>query len=331
MKTIVIAEAGVNHNGDVELAKELIDVAAKAGADFVKFQSFNAELMVMRSAPKANYQIQTADDAESQFEMLKKLELNEKVYRELVEYAGRAKIEIFSTAFDVESVRMLDSIGQKIFKIPSGEITNIPYLRLHGGLGKKIVLSTGMSNLDEINNAIYTLEEQGCAREMITVLHCTSAYPAPLSDVNLRAMKTMRDELNVEVGYSDHTLGIEVAIAAVALGATVIEKHFTLDKSLDGPDHKASLNPQELNDLIFAIRNVEKAFGTDIKDITESEKLNVQTIRKSIVALVPIKKGDVFSSENLTTKRPGTGISASFWDSMIGTIAERDYEKDEFI
>jgi N,N'-diacetyllegionaminate synthase len=331
MKTIIIAEAGVNHNGELELAKKLIQVAAKSGADFVKFQTFNADRLVTKKVPKAQYQIQNSESSESQFEMLKRLELSEVMHRELIEESRTQGIGFISTAFDIESANMLLSFGQDIFKIPSGEIRNLPYLRHIGSFGKRIILSSGMSNLQEVKDALEVLESTGISKSKITVLHCVSAYPAPVVDVNLLAMRTMKETLNVEVGYSDHTLGIEVSIAAVALGATVIEKHFTLDRNLPGPDHKASLEPDELNSMVTQIRNIEQALGDGVKRPMPSELENIDLIRRSIVAKCSIRQGEIFSELNLSVKRPGTGISPMAWDRIIGTEARRDFDEDELI
>jgi N,N'-diacetyllegionaminate synthase len=328
---MVIAEAGVNHNGDLGQAKKLIEVAAKSGADFVKFQTFSADRLVTKKVRKAQYQIQNSQYSESQFEMLKSLELSETMHSELIEESRVQGIGFISTAFDIESANMLLSLGQNIFKIPSGEITNLPYLRHIGSFGKRVILSTGMSNLHEVKDALESLEAAGTSKSQVTVLHCTSAYPAPVIDVNLLAMRTMKEALNVEVGYSDHTLGIEVSIAAVALGATVIEKHFTLDRNLPGPDHKASLEPNELNLLVTQIRNIEKVLGDGVKRPMPSELENIDLIRKSIVAKCSIRKGEIFSELNLAAKRPGTGISPMDWDRIIGSVARRDFHVDELI
>jgi N,N'-diacetyllegionaminate synthase len=328
---MVIAEAGVNHNGDLGQAKKLIEVAAKSGADFVKFQTFSADRLVTKKVRKAQYQIQNSQYSESQFEMLKSLELSETMHSELIEESRVQGIGFISTAFDIESANMLLSLGQNIFKIPSGEITNLPYLRHIGSFGKRVILSTGMSNLHEVKDALELLEAAGTSKSQVTVLHCTSAYPAPVIDVNLLAMRTMKEALNVEVGYSDHTLGIEVSIAAVALGATVIEKHFTLDRNLPGPDHKASLEPDELNLLVTQIRNIEKVLGDGVKRPMPSELENIDLIRKSIVAKCSIRKGEIFSELNLAAKRPGTGISPMDWDRIIGSVARRDFHVDELI
>lgn len=331
MKTMIIAEAGVNHNGELELAKKLIRVAAKSGANFVKFQTFNADRLVTKKVRKAQYQMQNSESSESQFEMLKRLELSEVMHRELIEESQAQGIGFISTAFDVESADMLLSFGQEIFKIPSGEITNLPYLRHIGRFGKRIILSSGMSNLQEVKAALEVLESTDIPKSQITVLHCASAYPAPLIDVNLLAMRTIKENLNVEVGYSDHTLGIEVSIAAVALGATVIEKHFTLDRNLPGPDHKASLEPDELNAMVSQIRNIEQALGDGVKRPMPSELENIYLARRSIVAKCSIRKGEIFSELNLAVKRPGTGISPMDWDRLIGSKASRNFEVDELI
>ena len=331
MKTMVISEAGVNHNGDLGLAKKLIEVAAKSGADYVKFQTFNAERLVTKKARKARYQMRNSNSSESQFEMLKRLELSETMHRELIEESGVQGIGFISTAFDIESANMLLLLGQDIFKIPSGEITNLPYLRHIGSFGKKIILSTGMSNLQEVSDSLKILEASGTPKSQITVLHCASAYPAPVSEVNLLAMQTIKDNLDVAVGYSDHTLGIEVSIAAVALGATVIEKHFTLDRNLPGPDHLASLEPDELKSMVSQIRNIEMALGVGVKRAMPSELENLSLVRRSIVANSSIRKGEIFSELNLAAKRPGTGISPMHWDRIIGSQATRDFHEDELI
>ena len=330
-RTLIIAEAGVNHNGNLDLARQLIDAAATAGADLVKFQTFNADRQVTRTAKKADYQTQTTDSAESQHEMLRRLELTEAMHHQLIAHCATRKIGFFSTGFDIESVDLLVSLGQDHFKIPSGEITNLPYLRHIGQLSKTVVLSTGMAALGEIESAIDVLEQAGTPRAKITVLHCTTEYPTPMGDVNLRAMQSMRAAFGVAVGYSDHTQGIEIAIAAVALGATVIEKHFTLDRNLPGPDHQASLEPAELGAMVTAIRNIEVALGDGIKRLTASEARNKPVVRKSLVARRPIKAGELFAAENLTAKRPGTGISPMRWDEVVGKKAGRDYRIDEEI
>ena len=330
-RTLVIAEAGVNHNGDVGLAKLLIDAAAEAGADLVKFQSFNADRQVTHTAKKADYQTQTTDSNEFQHEMLRRLELTEAMHKELIAYCAVRNIGFFSTGFDIESVDLLLSLGQDHFKIPSGEITNLPYLRHIGQLGKTVILSTGMATLSDIEAAIDVLEQAGTPRSNVTVLHCTTEYPTPINEVNLRAMQSIHTAFGVAVGYSDHTPGIEVAIAAVAMGATVIEKHFTLDRTLPGPDHQASLEPAELKAMVTAIRNIEVALGDGIKRLTPSEARNKPVARKSIVARRAISAGEVFSTDNLATKRPGTGLSPMRWDEILGRIAPRAFEADELI
>jgi N,N'-diacetyllegionaminate synthase len=331
LRTRVIAEAGVNHNGDINLATEMIDVAAEAGADYVKFQTFSAETLSTKNAPSAEYQITNNQSSDTQFEMLKKLELSEDMHKLLIRRADDRGIKFLSTAFDIESINMLESFGQVIFKVPSGEITNLPYLRYLGKLQKQIILSTGMSNIEEISSALRILEDAGTSRNDITILHCTSAYPAPLIDVNLLAIVKLRELFNLPVGYSDHTLGLEVPIAAVALGAAVIEKHFTLDRNLPGPDHKASLNPHELKNMVRMIRNIEEAMGDGVKEIRPSETANRDIVRKSIVAKTMIREGEEFSSENLTTKRPGTGITPMKWDEFIGRASTKNYYADELI
>jgi N,N'-diacetyllegionaminate synthase len=330
-RTLIIAEAGVNHNGDLKLAKQLVDAAVVAGADLVKFQTFNADRQVTRTAKKADYQKQTTDGEESQHEMLLRLELTEAMHYELIAYCKTRNIGFLSTGFDIESVDLLVSLGQECFKIPSGEITNLPYLRHIGQLGKAVILSTGMSTLGEIEAAIDVLEQAGTHRSMLTVLHCTTEYPTPMVEVNLRAMHSIHKAFGVAVGYSDHTQGIEVAIAAVAMGATVIEKHFTLDRNLPGPDHQASLEPAGLTAMVTAIRNIGVALGDGIKRLTPSEARNRPVARKSLVASQAINAGEVFSTENMTTKRPGTGISPMLWDEMLGKTAQRDFLADELI
>jgi N,N'-diacetyllegionaminate synthase len=329
-RVTIIAEAGVNHNGDLNLAKKLIDVASDAGADFVKFQTFKALNLVTKDAKKASYQL-AANSQESQHDMLRRLELTEEMHYELLDYCSSRKIGFLSTAFDIQSVDFLLNLGQKFFKIPSGEIDNLPYLRHIGKLGLPIFLSTGMSTMDDIQLAIGALEGAGVSRDRIVVLHCTTEYPAPMNDVNLRAMLTIKNAFNVVVGYSDHTLGIEVAIAAVAMGAKVIEKHFTLDRNLAGPDHKASLEPEELRTMILAIRNIEIALGNDLKAPTSNELSNKLVSRKSIVASRTINIGDVFTVENIAAKRPGTGISPMRWDEIIGQRAKRAFSADDLI
>jgi len=331
VKTLIIAEAGVNHNGDINIAKQLINIAADAGADLVKFQTFKADRLVTHRAAKADYQILATNKKESQHDMLRKLELTESMHHELIAHCASQNIGFFSTAFDIEGVNMLVGLGQELFKIPSGEITNLPYLRHIGQLKKIVILSTGMSNMDEIEAAINILEESGTHRSKITVLHCTTSYPVPMSDVNLRAMQSIQNKFEIAVGYSDHTLGVEIPIAAVALGATIIEKHFTTDRSLPGPDHKASLEPAELMAMIDGIRNIEKALGDGIKRLMQSEIPNLPVARKSIVASRPINAGIAFTEQNLTAKRPGTGISPMEWHSLLGRTSNKDYLADELI
>lgn len=327
----VIAEAGVNHNGDIKIAMKLIDVAAAAGADAIKFQTFKAETLVSTNAPKAEYQLLATGALESQFEMIKRLELSHEFHGVLNEYCQSKNILFFSTPFDIESAAFLDKMGMKIIKIPSGEITNLPYLRYIGSLQRPVIMSTGMAHLEEVKMAIDVLISSGTSRQNLTVLHCNTEYPTPYEDVNLRAMRTIRDECDVKVGYSDHTLGIEVSLAAVAMGATVIEKHITLDTNMEGPDHKASITPVELECLVRSIRNIEKALGSPVKQPSASEKKNTSIARKSIVAAKAIKKGEVFSETNITAKRPGTGLSPMAWDDVIGQVAKRHFKYDEKI
>jgi len=329
--TLIIAEAGVNHNGDMELAKQLVDAAVDAGADVVKFQTFSAERVATHNAPKADYQSKKTDDSESQFSMLKRLELSSAMHEDLIVYCRSKKIDFFSTGFDIESLNYLASLGAERFKIPSGEITNLPYLRHVGAFGKPVILSTGMSSLGEIEAALEVLEATGTPRSKITVLHCNTEYPTPIRDVNLRAMCSIRDAFGVSVGYSDHTQGIDVPIAAVALGATVIEKHLTLDRDLPGPDHKASLEPEEFVSMVRAIRNIEQAIGDGIKRPSASEAKNKSIARKSLVAIKPICAGEQFSVENVGVKRPGGGISPMRWDEVMGRVAVRDFTADELI
>jgi len=328
---LVIAEAGVNHNGDIALAKQLIEVAADAGADFVKFQTFNSDRLVIKSAGKADYQKLVTDKTESQHSMLSRLELSNLMHHELIAHCKVCNIGFLSTGFDIESVNFLVSLGQSFFKIPSGEITNLPYLQHIGQLGKAVVMSTGMATLGEIEAAIDVLEESGTPREKLTVLHCTTEYPTPVNEVNLRAMTSIKTAFSVSVGYSDHTVGIEIACAAVAIGATVIEKHFTLDRKLPGPDHKASLEPSELKAMVANIRNIEVALGDGIKRVTTSEVKNKGIVRKSLVATRVIMVGELFTLENLGIKRPGIGISPMRRDEVIGKRASRDFKVDELI
>ena len=330
-RTLIIAEAGVNHNGDIKIAKQLIDVAADCGADYVKFQTFSADRIVTKSADKAEYQKQSSDSSESQFEMLKRLELSVEMHLELIEHCKHKSIKFLSTGFDIQSVDLLVGLGLNLVKIPSGEITNLPLLRHIGSLDLPVILSSGMSTMKEIGDALLILEQTGLPRAQITVLHCTTEYPAPKSEVNLRAMNSIRNTLGVAVGYSDHTLGIEVSVAAVALGASVIEKHFSIDRSLPGPDHKASLEPDELLAMVKAIRNIEVALGSDVKEPTISEIKNIRIARKSILAGRKIEIGEILSASNLVVKRPGGGVSPMHWDQMIGQIASRNYLPDEMI
>ena len=331
MRTIIIAEAGVNHNGSMDIAKKLIDVAKKSGADYVKFQTFKAEALATKSAVKAEYQINNTGNDSTQLEMLKQLELSYNDHIELIEYCNKVKIKFLSTAFDKDSVTMLNDLNIPLFKIPSGEITNIPYLRHIGGLKKPIILSTGMATIEEIKLALKTLTSSGAKIRDITVLHCNTEYPTPIQDVNLNAMITIRDKFKVSVGYSDHTLGYDASIAAVSLGASIIEKHFTLDTSMKGPDHKASLNPIDLSRMIKSIRNIETLLGSKIKQPTPSELKNIQIARKSIVAKTNIQIGDIFNENNLTTKRPGNGISPIHWDELIGKKSKKNFKADELI
>ena len=329
---LIIAEAGVNHNGSIETARRLIEIAAEAGADLVKFQTLSAERMVTDSASKANYQLETTSTSESHYEMIRKLELSQEMHKELIAHCKKCGIGFFSTAFDSQSVDLLAELGLDRFKIPSGEVTNLPYLRHIGRYGKPVILSTGIARLGEIEAALEVLETSGTPRERITVLHCNTEYPTPMADVNLKAMLAIQDALGVQVGYSDHTLGIEVPIAAVAMGATVIEKHFTLDRNLPGPDHRASLEPEELKAMVQAIRNIELALSGDgLKRPSPSESKNIEIARKSLVALVSIKAGEPFTEANLGVKRPGSGISPMRWDEFIGRPANRDYQADELI
>ena len=329
-QTIIIAEAGVNHNGSIELAKKLIDAAAMAGVDYVKFQTFKADNLVTKSAKQADYQAQNAGKS-SQYEMLKQLELSPEQHFELIEYCDVRGIKFFSTAFDMESIEFLSNLNLGLWKIPSGEITNYPYLKRIAEDKQPVILSTGMSTMDDIKNAVEVLLKNGVELPHLTILHCNTQYPTPFQDVNLLAMQTIARELGVNVGYSDHTPGIEIPIAAVALGATIIEKHFTLDKTMDGPDHKASLEPDELKAMVSAIRNVEKALGSPEKKVSESENKNIEIARKSIVAARHINKGESFTEENLTVKRPGNGISPMRWEEILGKIAIRDFKEDELI
>ena len=331
MSVFIIAEAGVNHNGSIEIAKKLIDIASEAGADAVKFQTFKTENLVSKNAAKAEYQKETTGKEESQFEMIKKLELNVDTHKKLMTYCDEKKIMFLSTPFDHDSIEILYELGLEIFKIPSGEITNLPYLRHIGKLSKKVILSTGMADIGEIEDALDILVNSGTKKEDITVLHANTMYPTPMKDVNLKAMQTIGKTFDIAYGYSDHTVGIEVDIAAVALGASCIEKHFTLDKMMEGPDHKASLEPDELREMVQGIRNIEKALGSSVKKPSCSEKPNMAVARKSIVARRIIKKGEKLNEDNLAIKRPGNGISPMRWDEVLGTLAQRDYKADELI
>ena len=333
MSVFIIAEAGVNHNGSIELAKKLIDVASEAGVDAVKFQTFKAEKLVSKDATKAEYQKENMkDDSDnSQYNMLKKLELDVDTHHELIEYCKSKNIMFLSTPFDHDSIKLLNELKLQIFKIPSGEITNLPYLRDIGALKKEVILSTGMADIGEIEDAIDILIAAGTKKENITVLHANTMYPTPMEDVNLNAMQTIGNTFDIAYGYSDHTLGIEIDIAAVALGATVIEKHFTLDNTMDGPDHKASLEPDELVAMVKSIRNIELALGSSVKKPSKSEKPNMKIARKSIVASSDIKEGELFTKDNLAIKRPGNGVSPMRWDEVIGTISTKDYKVDELI
>lgn len=332
MRTLIIAEAGVNHNGDINLAKKLIAAAAAAGADLVKFQTFTAKNLVSASAPKAEYQKKTTESNESQLEMIQKLELSREDHTVLIEACRVNGIGFFSTAFDFQSFDLLMELGCLAqIKIPSGELTNLPLLRYVSRFGKPLMLSTGMANLGEIEAAIEAVEAAGTPRSLITVLHCTTEYPTPMEDVNLRAMVAMKRAFGVNTGYSDHTQGIEVPIAAVALGATIIEKHFTLDRNLPGPDHKASLEPHELKAMVEGIRNVERALGDGVKRPSPSELKNKPIARKSLVATKPITAGEAFSAENIGAKRPGTGLSPMLWDEIVGRTASKDFAVDELI
>lgn len=329
---LIIAEAGVNHNGSLDIAKQLIDKAVEAGVDIIKFQTFKSEKLVSKAARQAEYQQRNIGKKdEGQLAMLKKLELSHADHEELMAYCHEKGIRFFSTAFDMDSIEYLHSLDLGLWKIPSGEITNYPYLRKIAQYHEPVILSTGMCELSDIEATVNVLVEFGVEKEQITILHCNTEYPTPYEDVNLRAMLEIRDRFGVNVGYSDHTKGIEVPIAAVALGATVIEKHFTLDKNMEGPDHKASLEPDELKSMVVAIRNIESALGAGHKTVSESEQKNIEIARKSIVAACPIKKGEMFTEDNLTVKRPGNGISPMRWNEVIGKVATKDFEEEEMI
>lgn len=331
--TLIIAEAGVNHNGSIEMAKQLVEKAVEAGVDYIKFQTFKASKLVTKSAKQAEYQQRNIGSREnSQYQMLKKLELSPAEHQILIDYCHELGIKFFSTAFDFDSIEYLHSLGLGLWKIPSGEVTNYPFLKRIAAYNEKIILSTGMCDMEDVRSAVNALYKNGLSKENLILLHCNTEYPTPFEDVNLKAMDALRKEFGVEVGYSDHTKGIEVPIAAVALGATVIEKHFTLDRSLPGPDHKASLEPDELKAMVSAIRNIEQAVGGDgTKHVSESERKNIAIARKSIVAACDIKEGDVFTEENLTVKRPGNGISPMRWEEVLGMKAKRDFAEDELI
>lgn len=332
-KVIIIAEAGVNHNGNFENAKKLILAAANAGADYVKFQTFKADKLVSKEAQKAEYQkANLKEDGDTQYDMLKKLEMSEAWHYELIKYANECSIKFLSTGFDEDSIDFLDSLNIDLFKVPSGEITNKPYLEHIAKKGKPIVISTGMSNLQEIKDAVEVIQKNHITKNNITILHCNTEYPTPMQDVNLLAMKTIQNELGVQVGYSDHTLGIEIPIAAVALGAVLIEKHFTLDRNMVGPDHIASLTPVELKQMVNSIRNIELAIsGSGLKEPSRSEIKNIEIVRKSIVAKSKILKGEKFTQSNITTKRPGTGMSPMQWNHVIGKTANKDFNIDDLI
>lgn len=331
-RVLIIAEAGVNHNGDIILAKKLVDAATAAGADYVKFQTFNSKKLVSKSAQKAEYQIEnTKNSSDSQLQMLQKLELTKKMHFELLDYCTEKGIKFLSTGFDLDSLDFLNELGIDRFKVPSGEITNLPYLRKIASFKKPVIVSTGMANMKEVGDALNVLTVEGVNKKDITILHCNTEYPTPMHDVNLNAMNTMRKKFSVAVGYSDHTLGIEIPIAAVAMGASVIEKHFTLDNTMEGPDHKASLEPMELKAMVAAIRNIERALGDGKKEPSPSEMKNKVVARKSIVASSNIEKGEILTERNLTVKRPGTGISPMEWDDIIGTKASKRYLQDDLI
>ena len=330
-KVIIIAEAGVNHNGSIQLAKQLIDAAVEAGVDIVKFQTFKTENLVSKHAKKADYQIENTTNTESQFDMLKKLELTQEQHIELISYCKLKNIQFWSTAFDNDSINLLKSLGIDLWKIPSGEITNLPYLEKIGSFNQKVIISTGMCNMQEIEEAITVLTNAGTAIQNITILHCNTEYPTPMCDVNLLAINTIKEKFKTAVGYSDHTQGIEVPIAAVAIGATVIEKHFTLDRGMEGPDHKASLEPNELKQMVIAIRNIELAIGDGVKEPSPSEQKNKAIARKSIVAAKPIMENEFLTENNLTIKRPGSGINPMKWYEVIGKKAKRSFAKDELI
>lgn len=331
-KDLIIVEAGVNHNGSIQIAKQLVDKAVEAGVDIIKYQTFKSEKLVSKTAKQAEYQQRNIGKRdEGQLAMLRKLELSAEDHYELIRYCKERNIRFLSTAFDMESIDFLHSLNMGLWKIPSGEITNYPYIKKIASFMEPVILSTGMCELSDIEAALNVLIEEGVSKEQITILHCNTEYPTPYSDVNLKAMLEIGEKFGVQIGYSDHTRGIEVPIAAVALGATIIEKHFTLDKNMEGPDHKASLEPDELKFMVSAIRNIEQALGTGHKIISESERKNMEVARKSIVAAFPIKEGELLTEDNLTVKRPGNGISPMRWNEVIGTAAIKDFDEDELI
>lgn len=330
--TFIIAEAGVNHNGSLEMALQLVDAAVNAGVDCIKFQTYKTESLVSKSAPKADYQINNTQNKNTQFEMLKELELSEEMHHKILDYCKEKKILFFSTAFDLLSLEYLKELNLQLVKIPSGEITNYPYLKKAAQLFNKIIISTGMSTIEDIRLALQVFIDEGIPKENITILHCNTEYPTPMEDVNLKAMLHIQKEFGTAIGYSDHTLGIEVPIAAVALGASLIEKHFTLDRTLPGPDHAASLEPEELKMMVSAIRNIEKTIAGDgIKKPSKSEIKNILIGRKSIVAKTKILKGDIFTEENITSKRPGHGLSPMLWNKVLGQVAKKDFNEEELI
>lgn len=329
----IIAEAGVNHNGSIELAKKLVEKAKEAGVDYIKFQTFKASKLVTKAAKQAEYQQQNiGKKGDGQYQMLKKLELSPEEHEVLIDYCRQLGIKFLSTAFDFDSIDYLHSLNLGLWKIPSGEVTNYPFLKRIAAFNEPTILSTGMCDMEDVRVAVNALYKNGLSKEYLILLHCNTEYPTPFEDVNLKAMDALRHKFGVEVGYSDHTKGIEVPIAAVALGATVIEKHFTLDRNMEGPDHKASLEPDELKAMVSSIRNIEKAVGGDgTKHVSESEKKNIAIARKSIVAACDIKAGEVFTEQNLTVKRPGNGISPMRWEEVLGQKAKRDFNEDELI
>ena len=332
MSVLIIAEAGVNHNGSMQIAKQLVDAAVEAGVDIIKFQTFKADKLVSKVAKQAEYQKKNIGDGnDSQYEMLKKLELSEENHEELIVYCKEKGIRFWSTAFDFESMDYLHSLKLGLWKIPSGEVTNYPFIRKIASYGEDVIMSTGMCEEQDIQNAIDVLIKFGVRKEQITLLHCNTQYPTPYNDVNLTAMNCIKNTFGMKVGYSDHTQGIEVPVAAVALGASIIEKHFTIDRNLPGPDHKASLEPSELKAMVSSIRHIEQALGDGIKKVSDSERANISVARKSIVAACPIRKGELLTEENLTVKRPGTGLSPMFWEEVLGTRAVKDYEEEDLI